>query len=81
MRKNFLCMCIGVGASLIGIRENYYDKLAIFYSSHRYQEVRNMIMADWKGQNRQHDGAKPFLQVSFSRGIQVNCCFLCPTMV
>ncbi|XP_055320097.1 uncharacterized protein LOC129577320 [Sitodiplosis mosellana] len=62
MRKNFLCMCIGVGASLLGIRENYYDKLAIFYTSHRYQEVRNMIMADWKDKNIKNGAKKPFLQ-------------------
>lgn len=64
MRKNFLCMCIGIGASIIGIQSDYYDKLGRFYTSHRYQELRNMILADWKDQKRLNDAPKPFLQVS-----------------
>lgn len=71
MRKNFLCMCIGLGASLIGIKSDYYDKLDRFYASHRYQELRNMILADWKDQNRANNAPKPFLQVS-----QINKTFI-----
>lgn len=63
MRKNFLCMCVGIGASLIGIQSNYYDKLAIFYSSHRYQELRNMIIADWNEKKMLTNTQKPFDQV------------------
>lgn len=64
MRKNFVCMVVGIGASLIGIQSNYYDKLAIFYSSHRYQELRNMIMADWKKEKQDvKDAADKFDQV------------------
>lgn len=64
MRKNFLCMCVGIGVSLIGIQSNYYDKLAIFYSSHRYQELRNMILADWKEQKQsEQNAAMQFVQV------------------
>lgn len=48
MRKNLVCMAIGVGASLIGIRNEYHDKLAIFYTSHRYQEIRDIIQNKWK---------------------------------
>lgn len=67
MRKNLLCMCVGVGASLIGIQSNYYDKLAIFYSSHRYQELRNMIVADWKMEKQsEKDDRKSFVQVKHS---------------
>lgn len=65
MRKNFLCMCIGIGASLIGIQSNYYDKLAIFYSSHRYQELRNLIISDWSEKRMQKNAIKPFVQVRF----------------
>lgn len=63
MRKNFLCMCVGIGASLIGIQSNYYDKLAIFYSSHRYQELRKMIIADWNEKKMLTNTQKPFDQV------------------
>ncbi|XP_031641008.1 OCIA domain-containing protein 1-like [Contarinia nasturtii] len=52
MRKNLLCMVIGVGVSLIGIRENYHDKLAIWYTSHHHQQVRNMILSNWKEENK-----------------------------
>lgn len=67
MRKNAICMCVGIGASLIGIRNDYYDKLAIFYSSHRYQELKNMILADWRQKKNETDTVKHFVQVKFPK--------------
>lgn len=61
-----MCMCIGVGASLIDIRSNYYDKLAIFYSSHRYQELRNMILDDWASKKSEKQNSNPFVKVRSS---------------
>lgn len=64
MRKNFLCMCVGIGVSLIGIQSDYHDKLAIFYTSHRYQELRNMILANWREEKKSEiDAANKFVQV------------------
>lgn len=76
MRKNFLCMCVGIGASLIGIQSNYYDKLAIFYSSHRYQELRNMIIADWNEKKMLTNTQKPFDQVRQIGSYYKNILFL-----
>lgn len=66
MRKNFLCMFIGLGISLIGIRENYNDKLAVFYNTNQYNLFKNLIMSDWKEETKRNKNAvKPFEQVSF----------------
>lgn len=76
MRKNFLCMCVGLGVSIIGIQSNYHDKLAIFYTSHRYQELRNMILADWKKQKQnENDAANKFVQVHKYHAF--TCIFVC----
>lgn len=75
MRKNFLCMCVGIGVSLIGIQSNYYDKLAIFYSSHRYQELRNMILADWREQKQsEQNAAQQFVQVKLPKLYSICAC-------
>lgn len=73
MRKNAVCMVIGIAASLIGIRGEYHDKLAIFYTSHRYQELRNMIRADWRERKKSESesySTKLFVKVKFC-----NCIF------
>lgn len=64
MRKNLLCMCVGIGVSMIGIKSYYYDKLAIFYSSHFHDELRKMIIADWGEKKTNINNPKPFVKVS-----------------
>lgn len=64
MRKNLLCMCIGVGASLIGLRENYTDKLTLFYNAYNNQEFLRRINASRRNIAAFND-ATPFHQVSF----------------
>lgn len=39
MRKYFVCMVAGAAFSLIGIRGDYHDKLAMFYRSQHYDRV------------------------------------------
>lgn len=56
-------MFIGFGASLIGIQSDYNDKLTTYYSSHRYQELRNLLL-EWKDEKRKKNASKPFVKVS-----------------
>lgn len=66
MRKNAVCMVVGIGASLIGIRSEYHDKLAIFYTSHRYHELRNMIVSGWKDKKKsENNSSKQFVKVKY----------------
>lgn len=43
MFKNMLCMGAGLCGSTLGIQGRYYDKLALFYTSCRYQEIRKLL--------------------------------------
>lgn len=38
-----LCMGVGVCGASVGIKSRYYDKLALFYLTCRYDELRNML--------------------------------------
>lgn len=38
-----LCMGVGVCGASVGIKSRYYDKLALFYLSCRYDELRKVL--------------------------------------
>lgn len=56
-------MGIGTVASLIGIRSNFENKLAYFYTSHSYQELRKLWIHDWRDENNGRNSAEAFVQV------------------
>lgn len=60
-------MCV----SMIGVRESYFEKLYIFYTSHRYQEVQNLILTDWKNKNVAQNATKTFVQVRAEDNITI----------
>lgn len=43
--KNMLCMGAGVCGASVGIQSRYYDKLALFYTTCRYEELRKMLQS------------------------------------
>lgn len=43
MLKNMLSMGAGLCGSAIGIQSRYYDKLAIFYTSQMYDEMKRFL--------------------------------------
>lgn len=64
MRKYLVCMVAGVAVSLIGIRSDYHNKLAIFYTSQRYENLNRMIQARWREKkNGESDLFKRFVKV------------------
>lgn len=65
MGKYLGCMVAGVAISLIGIRSDYHDKLAIFYTSQRYENLNRIIQARWREKKiGESDSNKKFVKVS-----------------
>lgn len=64
MRKYLGCMVAGVAISLIGIRSDYHDKLAIFYTSQRYENINRMIQARWR--EKENGETKKFVKVNLN---------------
>lgn len=65
MRKYLGCMAAGVAISLIGLRSDYHDKLAIFYTSQRYENINRMIQAKWREKKiSENDSNQRFVKVN-----------------
>lgn len=65
MRKYFGCMVAGAAVSLVGIRGDYHNKLAIFYTSQQYENVNRLLQARWREKkNGDSESMKKFVKVT-----------------